>query len=175
MVPHIKVEETIQAVTEADPDELTFAVTGVPDPTRGERWSCCIPTCRTRSMKSAATWRPQGLPNIWIPSQDSFCQVDTIPVLGTGKLDLRGLKDLALERFGGEAAGRDRNFSYERICHRAHRGHREGIAWVARVTRLASFLSTNDAALSLLSVNSVPSVAKSFLPLYCPRTRIGTE
>ena len=37
MVPHIKVEETIQAVTEADPDELTFAVTGVPDPTRGER------------------------------------------------------------------------------------------------------------------------------------------
>ena len=36
-----------------------------------------------------------GLPNIFIPSADSFFEVDAIPILGTGKLDLRGLKELA--------------------------------------------------------------------------------
>ncbi len=41
-----------------------------------------------------------GLPHLWIPGADSFCQVDSIPVLGTGKVDLKALKELALERFG---------------------------------------------------------------------------
>jgi acyl-[acyl-carrier-protein]-phospholipid O-acyltransferase/long-chain-fatty-acid--[acyl-carrier-protein] ligase len=41
-----------------------------------------------------------GLPNLWIPSSDSLLQVDELPVLGTGKLDLKGLKSLALSRFG---------------------------------------------------------------------------
>ncbi|HVU86039.1 MAG TPA: AMP-binding protein [Pirellulales bacterium] len=105
MVPHIKVEETIQAVTEADPDELTFAVTGVPDPTRGERLVVLYTDLPRPIDEICRDLAAKGLPNIWIPSQDSFCKVETIPVLGTGKLDLRGLKELALERFGGEAAG----------------------------------------------------------------------
>ncbi len=45
-----------------------------------------------------------GLPKLWIPSPDSFFEVDTIPVLGTGKLDLKELKDVALEHFGASAA-----------------------------------------------------------------------
>ena len=108
MVPHIKVEETIQAVTEADPDELTFAVTGVPDSTRGERLVVLYTELPRPIDEICRDLAGKGLPNIWIPSQDSFCKVDAIPVLGTGKLDLRGLKELALERFGGEAAGRAR-------------------------------------------------------------------
>jgi acyl-[acyl-carrier-protein]-phospholipid O-acyltransferase/long-chain-fatty-acid--[acyl-carrier-protein] ligase len=36
-----------------------------------------------------------GLPNLWIPK--SFCKVERIPVLGTGKLDLRAIKQLADE------------------------------------------------------------------------------
>ncbi len=40
-----------------------------------------------------------GLPNLWIPSPDSFMQVEEIPVLGTGKLDLKQLQQAALERF----------------------------------------------------------------------------
>jgi acyl-[acyl-carrier-protein]-phospholipid O-acyltransferase/long-chain-fatty-acid--[acyl-carrier-protein] ligase len=36
-----------------------------------------------------------GLPNLFIPSNDSFFQVDQIPMLGTGKLDLKGARDLA--------------------------------------------------------------------------------
>ena len=37
------------------------------------------------------------LPNLWRPRPDQFFKVDSFPVLGTGKLDLRGLKALALK------------------------------------------------------------------------------
>jgi acyl-[acyl-carrier-protein]-phospholipid O-acyltransferase/long-chain-fatty-acid--[acyl-carrier-protein] ligase len=44
-----------------------------------------------------------GLPNLWIPDKDSFCQVDEIPLLGTGKFDLKAIKQLAEERVLGGA------------------------------------------------------------------------
>jgi acyl-[acyl-carrier-protein]-phospholipid O-acyltransferase/long-chain-fatty-acid--[acyl-carrier-protein] ligase len=44
------------------------------------------------------------LPNLWVPSPDSFFQVEAIPVLGTGKLDLQALKELAKSRVGEESA-----------------------------------------------------------------------
>ena len=45
-----------------------------------------------------------GLPNLFIPSADSFLEIDALPILGTGKLDLRGIKSLALEKTGAEPA-----------------------------------------------------------------------
>jgi acyl-[acyl-carrier-protein]-phospholipid O-acyltransferase/long-chain-fatty-acid--[acyl-carrier-protein] ligase len=41
-----------------------------------------------------------GLPNLFIPSQDSFVEVDEIPMLGTGKLDLKRTRFLAAEKLG---------------------------------------------------------------------------
>ena len=38
-----------------------------------------------------------GLPNLFIPGSDSFIEVESLPVLGTGKVDLRGLKEMAKE------------------------------------------------------------------------------
>jgi acyl-[acyl-carrier-protein]-phospholipid O-acyltransferase/long-chain-fatty-acid--[acyl-carrier-protein] ligase len=35
------------------------------------------------------------LPNIWKPRPDQFYQVEKFPYLGTGKLDLRGVKNVA--------------------------------------------------------------------------------
>ena len=40
-----------------------------------------------------------GLPNLWIPSTDSFVEVEEFPVLGTGKLDLKRVKAVAAEFF----------------------------------------------------------------------------
>ncbi|MEQ9065399.1 MAG: hypothetical protein RLO18_01685, partial [Gimesia chilikensis] len=40
-----------------------------------------------------------GIPNLWLPSSDSFLEVDAIPLLGTGKLDLARIKLLACEAF----------------------------------------------------------------------------
>jgi acyl-[acyl-carrier-protein]-phospholipid O-acyltransferase/long-chain-fatty-acid--[acyl-carrier-protein] ligase len=44
--------------------------------------------------------RKLGLPNLYLPRRDSFVKVDALPLLGTGKLDLRGLKRIASEALG---------------------------------------------------------------------------
>jgi acyl-[acyl-carrier-protein]-phospholipid O-acyltransferase/long-chain-fatty-acid--[acyl-carrier-protein] ligase len=36
-----------------------------------------------------------GLPNLFLPRRDHFVKVDALPLLGTGKLDLRALKRTA--------------------------------------------------------------------------------
>ena len=36
------------------------------------------------------------LPPLWKPRADQFIHVDSLPYLGTGKLDLRRLKEIAL-------------------------------------------------------------------------------
>ena len=38
-----------------------------------------------------------GLPNLFLPRRDHFFKVDAIPILGTGKLDLRAIKQAAQE------------------------------------------------------------------------------
>jgi acyl-[acyl-carrier-protein]-phospholipid O-acyltransferase / long-chain-fatty-acid--[acyl-carrier-protein] ligase len=100
MVPHIKIEETLQRVIAAGEEELKVAVTAVPDERKGER----LIVLHTQLDKSPAQICRElagaGLPNLWIPSPDSFVEVKQIPVLGTGKLDLKGVKDAALARFG---------------------------------------------------------------------------
>jgi acyl-[acyl-carrier-protein]-phospholipid O-acyltransferase/long-chain-fatty-acid--[acyl-carrier-protein] ligase len=35
------------------------------------------------------------LPNLWKPRPDQFFHIDAIPYLGTGKLDLRKVRELA--------------------------------------------------------------------------------
>jgi acyl-[acyl-carrier-protein]-phospholipid O-acyltransferase/long-chain-fatty-acid--[acyl-carrier-protein] ligase len=103
MVPHIKVEETLSRVVGAGEEELKVAVTAVPDERKGER----LVVLHTKLDKSpeqiCRELAAAGLPNLWIPSPDSFIEVEQIPVLGTGKFDLKGMKDRALARFGSPA------------------------------------------------------------------------
>ena len=53
------------------------------------------PDTTTRDTLLAAL-RRSGLPNLWIPSRDAFVRVAGIPLLGTGKTDLRALRDTVL-------------------------------------------------------------------------------
>ena len=41
----------------------------------------------------------------WLPSSEAFYQVEKIPVLGTGKLDLAAIKKMALELAAGKKQG----------------------------------------------------------------------
>jgi len=100
MVPHINIEEAIQAFVEGeDEEEIRAVVSAVPDAKKGER----LVVLHTRLAKSPSEvcnhLSGLGLPNLWIPSPDSFLEVDVIPLLGTGKLDLKGLGDLAKKHF----------------------------------------------------------------------------
>jgi len=101
MVPHVKIEEHLQKILATGEDELKIAVTAVPDERKGER-IVVLYTALDKTPEAICKLLSQdGLPNLWIPSPDSFCQIDEIPVLGTGKVDLKGLKTLALEKFSG--------------------------------------------------------------------------
>jgi acyl-[acyl-carrier-protein]-phospholipid O-acyltransferase/long-chain-fatty-acid--[acyl-carrier-protein] ligase len=104
MVPHVKIEELLsQQLGGGDDAAIQVAVTAVPDEKRGER----LIVLHTKLEKSPDDLRKgltdAGLPNLFIPSTDSFLEVDAIPVLGTGKLDLKGIRTLAQERVGSEA------------------------------------------------------------------------
>jgi acyl-[acyl-carrier-protein]-phospholipid O-acyltransferase/long-chain-fatty-acid--[acyl-carrier-protein] ligase len=100
MVPHLRIEEGLLKIIE-DPTStdagIPLAVTSVPDAKKGERL-IVLHKPFVKSIKQvidelAAT----GLPTLWLPSSDCFVEVVEIPVLGTGKLDLKGVKQLALE------------------------------------------------------------------------------
>ncbi len=98
MVPHLLIEEALARVIGADEEEgFRAVVTAVTDERKGER----IVVLHTAISKTPEELRrglsEVGLPNLFIPSEDSFYQVESIPVLGTGKLDLRGVKQIALK------------------------------------------------------------------------------
>ena len=102
MVPHIKIEETINRLlsTGVDDDTLRAVVTAIPDEKKGEKLVVLHVALDKPEGQIRRELAESGLPNLWIPAADAFCEVEEIPVLGTGKLDLRALKDLAMEKFG---------------------------------------------------------------------------
>ncbi len=94
MVPHVKVEEKLQEI--AGCAEQVFAVTGVPDGKKGERLIVLhtLPADKLRVCLDRLS--QAGLPNLWLPRPDGFLSVPSLPCLGTGKLDLRAVRELAL-------------------------------------------------------------------------------
>ena len=96
MVPHIRVEEEIEKLIGPSEDgKPQVAVTAVADEKKGER----MIVLHTKLSQSPDELRQgltaAGLPNLFIPSADSFFEIEAVPILGTGKLDLRGVKSLA--------------------------------------------------------------------------------
>jgi acyl-[acyl-carrier-protein]-phospholipid O-acyltransferase/long-chain-fatty-acid--[acyl-carrier-protein] ligase len=94
MVPHIKVEDAINAIV----GEACCAVTAIPDEARGER----LVAFYTRAdVTPESLWEQlcqTELPRLWLPRRENLVHVEAIPTLGTGKVDLRALKQLAVER-----------------------------------------------------------------------------
>lgn len=93
MVPHGTVEEAILSALEVqDSDAPVLAVAGRADEAKGETlilltaFECDLSFLREK-LSSA------GLANLWIPKVVK--QVPAIPILPTGKLDLKGIQELA--------------------------------------------------------------------------------
>ena len=94
MVPHGRVEEKLHEL--AGTTEQTFVVAAVPDERKGERL-VVLHTLPDDKLKECLEKLPGcGLPNLWIPRADNFFRVEALPYLGTGKLDLRRARELAL-------------------------------------------------------------------------------
>lgn len=93
MVPHIKVEQCLQEL--ADSTAQLFAVTGVPDDKKGERLMVLHTLPLSELDAVLEKLANADLPNLWKPKRDQFITVAAIPLLGTGKVDLRGIRELA--------------------------------------------------------------------------------
>jgi len=97
MVPHIRIEEAIARTLDLHEDDLSLVVTAVPHEKKGER-IVVLHTGLDRSPEEICRrLADEGLPPLWIPSPDSFRRIDEIPVLGTGKLDLKRVKETAMK------------------------------------------------------------------------------
>jgi acyl-[acyl-carrier-protein]-phospholipid O-acyltransferase/long-chain-fatty-acid--[acyl-carrier-protein] ligase len=97
MVPHLGVEEAILTVLAGTDDVQPLAVTGVPDTRKGERLVVVHTGLGKPVAQVIQELAQAGLAPLWIPAPDSFVEVEELPVLGTGKLDLRKLKQIATE------------------------------------------------------------------------------
>ena len=95
MVPHIKVEEKLQELAGAS--EQMFVVTALPDEKKGERL-IVLHTLGEEQLEECFTGLAKSdLPALWRPRRDQFVRIEKLPYLGTGKLDLRKARELALE------------------------------------------------------------------------------
>jgi acyl-[acyl-carrier-protein]-phospholipid O-acyltransferase / long-chain-fatty-acid--[acyl-carrier-protein] ligase len=101
MVPHIKIEEKLQELAESA--EKIFVVTGVPDGKKGERLVVLHTLAPDALRPVLEKLSSSGLPNLWIPRANQFFQIEELPHLGSGKLDLRRVHEVAAQR-SGEAA-----------------------------------------------------------------------
>jgi acyl-[acyl-carrier-protein]-phospholipid O-acyltransferase/long-chain-fatty-acid--[acyl-carrier-protein] ligase len=91
MVPHIRIEEAMAAAI----GDAPCAVAAVADDQRGER---LVAMYVSPDVRPADLWQQlaaTGLPRLWLPKPENIYRVDNLPMLGSGKLDLRGVRLLA--------------------------------------------------------------------------------
>ena len=90
MVPHGKIEEVLRGETDS-----SCAVTAIPDEQKGER---LVVFYTHRNVSAKDLWERlcrSDLPRLWVPKAENFYYLETLPTLGTGKVDLKQLKSLA--------------------------------------------------------------------------------
>jgi len=93
MVPHVRIEDKLQEL--AGVTEQVFAVTSLPDDKKGERIVVISTLSDDKLTPVVEKFAQCDLPALWKPRANQFFHVDALPILGTGKIDLRGVKALA--------------------------------------------------------------------------------
>lgn len=98
MVPHGTVEDAVRKILGIGDEEetLKIAVAGRPDEAKGEALVLVTTLAGTDLAAVARGLSDAGFPNLWIPRELKI--VPEIPTLGTGKLDIRALAELAKTR-----------------------------------------------------------------------------
>jgi acyl-[acyl-carrier-protein]-phospholipid O-acyltransferase/long-chain-fatty-acid--[acyl-carrier-protein] ligase len=92
MVPHMKIEEAIQRLL-AEPH--VCIVTSVPDDAKGERLVAFYTDPDVTPQQVWERLSTTSMPKLWVPKREDLRLVDAIPTLGTGKVDLRSVRELA--------------------------------------------------------------------------------
>ena len=98
MVPHEVVEAAITKVLGLDGEtERKIAVVGIPDEQKGEAIALLTTICGDTREQECIDLRyklmDDGLPSLWCPKV--FIPTEEIPILASGKLDIKGCQKLA--------------------------------------------------------------------------------
>jgi acyl-[acyl-carrier-protein]-phospholipid O-acyltransferase/long-chain-fatty-acid--[acyl-carrier-protein] ligase len=94
MVPHMEIEEMINKIL----GSAASVVTSISDEHKGEK---LIAFYAQNGMTNEELWEKlnqSDLPKLWIPKRENFFLIESIPVLGSGKVDLKNVKLLAVEK-----------------------------------------------------------------------------
>ena len=89
MVPHLKIEEEIYRLL----GDSACVVTGVPDARKGERLAVLYANTEIAPDELWRRLSETDLPRLWLPKREDMHQVEALPTLGTGKVDLRAVKE----------------------------------------------------------------------------------
>jgi acyl-[acyl-carrier-protein]-phospholipid O-acyltransferase/long-chain-fatty-acid--[acyl-carrier-protein] ligase len=107
MVPLLFIEAAIAKATGLS--ETDFVTEGVPDETKGERLVLLYTTLGKNADGSDRTpsdvvklLKEMKLATLWIPNAKDCYKIDAMPINPTGKLDLKAVKTLALEKSGAK-------------------------------------------------------------------------
>ena len=95
MVPHLVVEEKI--TQSIDSVGNVVCVTSAPDEKKGEQLVVLYTDDAGPLEQLKVSIKNSDLPNLWRPRDKNYFKVESLPVLGSGKLDLKRIKVIANE------------------------------------------------------------------------------
>jgi len=96
MVPHVKVEETVNEIL----GERSSVVVSIPDEQKGERLAVLYSRPDVAPEELWRALNETALPKLWIPKKENLLLVEEIPLLGSGKADLKKSQALAAAATG---------------------------------------------------------------------------
>ncbi|MDR0902968.1 MAG: AMP-binding protein, partial [Opitutaceae bacterium] len=105
MIPHGTIEQTVIETFALDEnaDGATVAIVGVPDPAKGEALVLLTSRPEITPEILRAKLAAAGLANLWIPRL--VIHAGKVPVLGTGKVDLKSCREVVLRALEHRARG----------------------------------------------------------------------
>lgn len=95
MVPHVVVEDALHRVLGVTEPKLV--VTSLPDGRKGEKLAVLYTSIDVTVDELLHRLRVQNLPALWVPRKGNFFQIDELPLLGSGKLDLKRIKAIVMQ------------------------------------------------------------------------------
>jgi acyl-[acyl-carrier-protein]-phospholipid O-acyltransferase/long-chain-fatty-acid--[acyl-carrier-protein] ligase len=97
MIPHELIEDEIYKILGCE--ERVFAVSSVPDQKKGEKIVILHTQLSLSPSQIVEAMRGKKLSNLWIPDIENFRQIENLPILASGKLNLVKLGEMAAEFF----------------------------------------------------------------------------